>query len=163
MIETIEAKRVELQARLDSEKSQGERNKLGQFATPPALATQILQHAKHLLPADAKIRFLDPGFGTGSFYSALLRAFPTSHIASAVGFETDAALAKNARSLWGDTAPTMQQTIQPRSFSLICSRPNAASLPVTIGSSYLPTNKLSHIRFPNRSLFRFCQARGICQ
>jgi hypothetical protein len=104
MIETIEAKRVELQARLDSAKSQGERNKLGQFATPPALATQILQCAKELLPTDARIRFLDPGFGTGSFYSALRRAFPASHIASAVGFETDAALARNARSLWGDTA-----------------------------------------------------------
>jgi adenine-specific DNA-methyltransferase len=104
MIETIEAKRVELQARLDSEKSQGERNKLGQFATPPALATQILQCARQLLPTDARIRFLDPGFGTGSFYSALLHAFPASHIASAIGFETDTVLAQNARSLWGDTA-----------------------------------------------------------
>ena len=104
MIETIEAKRVVLQARLDSEKSQGERNKLGQFATPPALATQILQCAKQLLPTDARIRFLDPGFGTGSFYSALRHAFPATHIACAVGFETDAALAQNARSLWGDTA-----------------------------------------------------------
>jgi len=101
MVETIEAKRLEIQTRLDSSKSQGERNKLGQFATPTALAMQMLECASRLHPAGIRVRFLDPAIGTGSFYSALLRVFPTQQIESAVGFETDSECADTALSLWG--------------------------------------------------------------
>jgi hypothetical protein len=38
----IETKRLALQAALDGQKSQEERNRLGQFATPTALARDIL-------------------------------------------------------------------------------------------------------------------------
>src|SRR2546426_11495341 len=103
MIETIEAKRLEIQTQLDSSKSQGERNKLGQFATPTPLAIQMLECARRLHPTGMRVRFLDPAIGTGSFYSALLRAFPANQIESAVGFETDLACADSALSLWGHT------------------------------------------------------------
>jgi predicted RNA methylase len=74
-IDVIEASRLKVQKHLDSSKTQAERNKLGQFATPGALATDILEYARKILPADLNIRFLDPAFGTGSFYSALLKRF----------------------------------------------------------------------------------------
>lgn len=101
-IDLIESARLQLQSRLDSEKTPAERNKLGQFATPTALATDVLEFAKSLLPSDQAIRFLDPAIGTGSFYSALLRVFPAGRIASAAGYEIDAHHARQANELWGD-------------------------------------------------------------
>lgn len=103
MVETIEAKRLEIQTRLDSSKSQGVRNRLGQFATPTVLAMQMLECASRLHPAGVCLRFLDPAIGTGSFYSALLRVFPPQQIETAVGFETDSECADTALSLWGKT------------------------------------------------------------
>src|SRR5215210_5750314 len=72
--------RLDFQAQLDRAKTQSERNKLGQFATPTALASDILKYAKALLPPDLEVRFHDPAFGTGSFYSALLSVFPKERI-----------------------------------------------------------------------------------
>ena len=46
---SIEDRRLSLQLVLDAEKTQAERNKLGQFATPAGLASDILTHARHLL------------------------------------------------------------------------------------------------------------------
>lgn len=71
----LESRRIEVQEQLDASKSREERNRLGQFATPFPLATEILACAKHML-GNQQIRFLDPAFGTGSFYSALLKTFP---------------------------------------------------------------------------------------
>ena len=102
-INHIEHTRLELQGRLDAAKTQDERNKLGQFATPTILATEILEYAKTLLAPHLKVRFLDPAIGTGSFYSALLRAFPPTQIASAVGYEIDHHYGHEATKLWGET------------------------------------------------------------
>lgn len=85
----IETLRLERQARLDAAKTQEERNRLGQFATPTSLATDILAHMRDLLPETVSVRFLDPAFGTGSFYSALMRIFPSDRVALATGFEID--------------------------------------------------------------------------
>lgn len=41
-MEQLEQQRLGLQTRLDGEKTQAERNRLGQFATPTAVATDIL-------------------------------------------------------------------------------------------------------------------------
>src|SRR5690242_7242329 len=76
----IEAARLALQIALDGQKSQEERNRLGQFATPPNLARAILAYALSLLREDAPVRFFDPAIGTGSFYSALLATAPHRHI-----------------------------------------------------------------------------------
>lgn len=100
----LEKGRVEIQARLDSLKTQAERNRLGQFATPPALAEEILDYARNLLSPDDPIRFLDPAFGTGPFYSALLRHFPAARLKAAWGVEIDAHYGQPARELWAGTA-----------------------------------------------------------
>lgn len=107
-IETTEQERVALQASLDAEKSQSERNRLGQFATPSALAEEMLRYAATLLPRDGKVRFLDPAIGTGSFYSALLRVFPKRRIAEALGFEVDPHYGRPAAQLWNGSGLTLK-------------------------------------------------------
>ena len=96
----IERRRLDLQKILDAGRSQAERNRLGQFATPTALADEMLHLAKSLLPRAHRMRFLDPAFGTGSFYSALIRCFPKKRIDSALGFEIDPYYGRPASELW---------------------------------------------------------------
>lgn len=125
----IEKQRLALQASLDSQKSQAERNRLGQFATPTALAEDILLYAETLLPLAAEVRFLDPAIGTGSFYSALLKVFPKERIAEAIGFELDPHYGKPAAELWRDTGLTLKLADftraepSPRFNVLICNPP----------------------------------------
>ena len=102
-IEALEARRLALQAALDSAKTSGDRNRMGQFATPTALAREILACGIRLLPDGEKISFLDPGIGTGSFYSALRTVVPEERIESAAGFEIDRHYGDPARTLWRDT------------------------------------------------------------
>lgn len=111
MSRTIEAKeqeRVALQASLDAEKCQTERNRLGQFATPTALAEDMLRYAASILPRDGQVRFLDPAIGTGSFYSALLKVFPKRRIAEALGFEVDPHYGRPAALFWNDSGLTLK-------------------------------------------------------
>ena len=99
----IESIRLLVQNKLDAAKTPAQRNKLGQFATSTALATGILNSAKDLLPPSLTIRFLDPAFGTGSFYSALLRTFSSARIVGAVGYEIDADVIREANNLWSNS------------------------------------------------------------
>ncbi len=101
-IESREQERLVMQARLDGAKSQAERNRLGQFATPTALAHDILAYAKKQLRRKPPVRFLDPALGTGSFYSAFLDVFGENAASNAKGFEIDSHYADAARSLWTD-------------------------------------------------------------
>jgi hypothetical protein len=101
-LHSLEAHRLEMQAELDAAKSKTERNRTGQFATPPALAAAILEQAKRLLPPDQPIRFLDPALGTGAFFSALLNVFPDDRLAFVRGYEIDPHYGKPARLLWRD-------------------------------------------------------------
>lgn len=96
----IEQQRLTLQALLDNEKTQCERNRLGQFSTPPTLAREILRYAANIFPKTKKVRFFDPAFGTGAFYSALCSVFSNRRIAQAVGIEIDAHYARPAIELW---------------------------------------------------------------
>jgi len=122
-----EQERVLLQVRLDAEKSQAERNYLGQFATPAALARDILRFGVNLLGNARPIHFLDPAIGTGSFFSALLHTISPARIEidpaigtgsffsallhtisparieTAKGYELDAHYAEPARRIWQDT------------------------------------------------------------
>lgn len=102
-VSDVEALRLETQVRLDAAKTQEERNRLGQFATPAPLATDILTCARDLLPASQSVRFLDPAFGTGSFYAALKRVIPADQIALATGFEIDPHYGTQAQRLWQST------------------------------------------------------------
>ena len=76
---------------------------MGQFATPSGLATEILQYAREETTETLDIRFLDPAFGTGSFYSAFLDTFPDAHLSDAVGYEIDPHYGLAAAELWSDT------------------------------------------------------------
>lgn len=102
-INQLEAERLVLQAALDGDKTPEDRNRMGQFATPTALAREILAYGVSLLPGDASIRFLDPAVGTGSFYSALLATVPHERVDSATGFEIDPHYGDPARDLWRNT------------------------------------------------------------
>jgi len=84
---------------LDSQKTALERNKLGQFATPPELALSLAQYAREIL-GKQRVRFIDPAIGTGSFFSAVAQTFPSSQIESALGIEVDPLFANAARNLW---------------------------------------------------------------
>lgn len=101
--EELEKNRLSLQKRLDSAKTHAARNKLGQFATPSKLASEIVASAISLLPSCSPIRFLEPGFGTGPFYSALLHQAPASRLEVAEGYEVDPHYAEPAEQLWRDT------------------------------------------------------------
>ncbi|HLZ69531.1 MAG TPA: N-6 DNA methylase [Dehalococcoidia bacterium] len=99
-----ERQRMALQDELDGERSASQRNKLGQFATPPALAREIVEYAASLLPNPAEsIHFAEPAIGSGAFYSALLTTVLHQRIASAVGIEVDPRFVAAARALWGES------------------------------------------------------------
>lgn len=98
-----ETHRQAVQAELDARRSPAERNRLGQFATPNALAVEIA-HCLRSLAGDSlpAVHFADPAVGTGSFYSAALAAFGERRIGRAVGVEIDPAFCEAARGLWAD-------------------------------------------------------------
>ena len=114
MLDVLEEQRLILQAELDSRKTQSERNRLGQFATPTNLATEILKYAATLVPNDTAVSFLDPAIGTGAFYSALRQVFPESRIKEALGFEIDAHYGEPATQLWRQAG----LVIKPDDFTL---------------------------------------------
>ncbi len=99
-IDTLERERIALQAQLDAQKTQAERNRQGQFATPAPLAHDILKYAATLLPPGDKVHFFDPAIGTGAFYSALRAAFRADRVAEALGFEMDPLYGAAASRLW---------------------------------------------------------------
>ncbi len=98
-LNSVEADRLHIQQRLDAQKSPQERNRLGQFATPPPLALEMLTYARSLLDTES-VRFLDPALGTGAFYSAFLSTFEPQRIQSALGYEIDLHYAAEAVKLW---------------------------------------------------------------
>ena len=107
-IKKLEKQRLALQADLDAEKTQAERNRLGQFATPTALAIEILKYSATILSADEKVRFLDPAIGTGAFYSALRNVFPRHRILEALGFDIDPHYEEPASQLWAKSGLVMR-------------------------------------------------------
>jgi hypothetical protein len=128
-----ELRRQAVQATLDASRSAVERNRLGQFATPYALAVEIAEHlqtvAGRTLPA---IRFADPSVGSGSFFSAAFAVFGPKRIASAVGIEIDPAICAAARELWtgagldvvcGDFARVIADGSRPAPPNLILANP----------------------------------------
>ena len=127
--DTLEAERLALQVKLDSKKTQAERNCLGQFATPTALAVDILKYASTLLVEEEKVHFLDPAIGTGAFYSALRKVFPKPRVTEALGFEIDPHYEEPASQLWDGAGLVMKLTDftreepSPRFNLVICNPP----------------------------------------
>ena len=102
-LEAIEAERLAAQAALDGARDPAERNRQGQFATPPALAREMAALAKDHLPPGSSVRLLDPGLGTGVFLYAALSELGPRRVEAAVGFENDAEVAAVAERLWRST------------------------------------------------------------
>ena len=96
-------KRLQLQEDLDASKTQHERNKLGQFATPPPLATEIIKATQEYIDSNLPLRFLDPAFGTGAFFVALREVMGTDSIERAQGIEIDPHYGIPAQHLWRET------------------------------------------------------------
>jgi hypothetical protein len=97
-----ESRRLLLQKKLDSCKTIDERRKLGQFATPTSLARDIVAFGLNRMDAPFDIRFFDPAFGTGSFYSALLQETDNDNITTATAVEIDPLFADAASDFWRD-------------------------------------------------------------
>jgi hypothetical protein len=101
---STEAKRQAIQFSIDATRSPAQRNRLGQFATPHALALDIARFVERMIDKQmGPVRFADPSIGTGSFFSAALTTFGVDRLASAVGIELDPVIVEAARSLWADT------------------------------------------------------------
>src|SRR5439155_9922065 len=128
----LEGEPLEAQTRIDASTNLNDRNRLGQFATNTRLANEMLAYARELFLSQEGIRFLDPAFGTGAFFSALLGNFPASRIDTAVGFEIDPAYARAAAALWGDRTLRLEVSDftrakppedQPAKFNLVICNP----------------------------------------
>ncbi len=125
----IEARRLVEQERLDRLKTVEERNRLGQFATPPALALDIARYAAARWQGRSdRVAFLDPALGTGSFYSAMRQVFPAGRIADACGVELDPAFAGAAEHLWSDAGLRLipgdfTRLVPDRVYNLILTNP----------------------------------------
>lgn len=104
-LNSAEIRRQAMQAAIDARKSAAERNRLGQFATPNALAIEIARHVFSLLDESQRrsIEFADPSIGSGSFFSAASAVFGAGHIQRAIGVELDPAFVNAARELWADS------------------------------------------------------------
>lgn len=99
----MEAARQAAQIRLDGCRNAADRNRLGQFATPHALAIQIAACVRVLWDIHGGlVRFGDPSIGTGSFFSAALSVFGKDRIENAVGVDLDTAFCDAARALWSE-------------------------------------------------------------
>jgi adenine-specific DNA-methyltransferase len=128
-----ENRRQTIQAELESRKSAAERNRLGQFATPNALAIEIARYVQSVADRRLRgIRFADPAIGTGSFYSAVLAVFGPARIESAVGVEIDSDFSDAARELWakmgldvvrGDFTRIVAESGRPVAPNLILANP----------------------------------------
>lgn len=99
-LESAEAERLRYQVEADRIISAVDRNRFGQVATPALLAESMIRTAQRIFPECLPIRFLDPAFGTGVFYSAVLKVYGLRNIESAQSFEVDSALINFAKNLW---------------------------------------------------------------
>lgn len=103
-INLVEESRIRKQKQLDQGKNMKDRRALGQFATPPELAKEIVSYGLSL-QNNKKLSFLEPAMGTGAFYSALLSECEKKSrgIENATGIELDDDFWFAATNLWKDT------------------------------------------------------------
>ncbi|MDR1309710.1 MAG: SAM-dependent DNA methyltransferase, partial [Deltaproteobacteria bacterium] len=99
-VNNLESDRLALQARLDSANDIEYRRKLGQFSTPTSLANDIITFGLSHIKNINCINFLDPTFGTGAFYSALLNNTDIYNINDAVAIEIDNIYATETAKFW---------------------------------------------------------------
>ena len=100
----LEIKRQEIQTILDRQKDSIDRNRrniLGQFSTPFPLADSIIKAVKPLL-GRKQINFIDPAFGTGVFFSALLKNISENRLNKIFASEIDRDYAERSLELWSN-------------------------------------------------------------
>ena len=130
--DAAEAERFIRQKQIDDSKSAEERNRQGQFSTPHTLALEILANALAYLPKDEPVSFIEPGLGTGVFFSALRRIANSRTLKEAVGVELDPTYAEISRAIWGQYGLTVEQIDfisfsrspeQANRYNLLCTNP----------------------------------------
>ena len=89
-----------MQVRLDTQKTQKDRNVMGQFSTPFPLALDLMTYMRQLLGTDY-VSFVEPSIGTGVFYSAFTEAFGNRG-QKVLGFEIDPYYFNPAQEFWKD-------------------------------------------------------------
>lgn len=94
-----------MQDALDAQKTQKDRNVMGQFSTPYPLALDIMQYMHRLLGTD-DVSFIEPSIGMGVFYSAFTDAFAGG--GRALGFEIDSHYYTPANEFWQGTKLEMR-------------------------------------------------------
>lgn len=99
-MEDTEKKRKEMQDRLDAQKSQKERNIMGQFSTPYPLALDIMRYMRNIVGKD-NVSLLEPSIGTGVFYSTFTETFKGDNYA--LGFEIDPHYCNPTKVFWRNT------------------------------------------------------------
>lgn len=92
-----ENKRKKMQDAIDAQKTQKERNVMGQFSTPYPLALDIMKYMRGLLGSD-DVSLIEPSIGMGVFFSAFIDAFAGR--GRALGFEIDPHYFMPASDFW---------------------------------------------------------------
>jgi methylase of polypeptide subunit release factors len=125
-----EKQRLREQARLDLSVGAEERNRAGLFSTPGPLAEEMVRFCWGWWKKRIRsVHYLEPCVGTGSFYSALLRVFPTEWVERATGYELDPGLAATAHRLWQESGLTvtqgdfLRQPLPQKKYNLIVTNP----------------------------------------
>ena len=104
-MEEKEIQRKKLQDALDAQKTQKDRNVMGQFSTPYPLALDIMRHMRCLLGCD-DVSFIEPSIGMGVFFSAFTEAFAGG--GRTLGFEIDPHYFNPACEFWKGTKLEMR-------------------------------------------------------
>lgn len=99
-MEAREERRKRMQDALDAQKTQKDRNVMGQFSTPYPLALDIMHYMRGILGTD-DVSFIEPSIGMGVFYSAFTETFAGG--GRALGFEIDPHYFNPAREFWNGT------------------------------------------------------------
>lgn len=97
--DSIETRREELQHALDAQKTQKQRNMMGQFATPFPLACDIMKLMCSLGHTDAPVTMLEPSAGLGAFISAFRKVYGIK-AGHTLGFEIDDHYYTPSKELW---------------------------------------------------------------
>lgn len=93
-----EIRRKEMQDCLDAQKTQKDRNVMGQFSTPYPLALDMMTYMRQKLDSD-NVSFIEPSIGTGVFYSAFIEAFGNKR-QKVLGFEIDKHYFNPSQDFW---------------------------------------------------------------
>ena len=122
--------RLRLLSALDSAKSSAERNKSGQFATPPGIASEMVAYALKQVQKP-EISYLEPGFGTGAFFNSLLQHITSKdnrrRLTEARGYEIDKHYAEPTKELYASTLLDLRledfTEAKPDSFDILLCNP----------------------------------------